>query len=297
MIYALKSLPWRNIPAGDRQYNRGHGREERRTLQAASVAAGLAFPHAAQAIRITRRILKPTGHASIAAACRHHARDATPALTTLGIGQYPRLQALTADGRTRSWLVQMLMICPSQRNQTGPGVRRAAGPQRGDHAQQRRAGLVQDRADLAGRYPRPPGPGRGLRVNWPSSARIAARSCGSGAGRPGIPASHSPSAAKRTIAAGALRRQQPAQILPEPPAAAPANQTCYQPRAHTPAADPAPQDTADVPPSHTPGHFLVTPPYNDSHRSQQNYRLSLVYQALRRRWLRVGNLQLDTDVG
>jgi hypothetical protein len=30
-------------------------------------------------------ILKMTGHASIAAACRHHARDATRTLATLGI--------------------------------------------------------------------------------------------------------------------------------------------------------------------------------------------------------------------
>lgn len=33
----------------------GHGHAERRTLKIASVAAGLAFPHAAQAIQITRR--------------------------------------------------------------------------------------------------------------------------------------------------------------------------------------------------------------------------------------------------
>ncbi len=55
-LYAqLKNLPWRHIPAGDRQHDRGHGREEYRTLQAATVTAGLAFPHAAQALRITRR--------------------------------------------------------------------------------------------------------------------------------------------------------------------------------------------------------------------------------------------------
>ena len=34
---------------------RGHGRTERRTLKVTSVKAGLAFPHAAQAIQITRR--------------------------------------------------------------------------------------------------------------------------------------------------------------------------------------------------------------------------------------------------
>jgi len=56
-LYAqVKNLPWRNIPPGDTQRDRGHGREEHRTLQAATVAAGLAFPHAAQAIRVTRRI-------------------------------------------------------------------------------------------------------------------------------------------------------------------------------------------------------------------------------------------------
>jgi predicted transposase YbfD/YdcC len=157
----LRSLPWRSIPAACKQRDRGHGRKERRTLQAASVAAGIAFPHAAQAIRVTRRIrrlnggkwravtiyaitsltaaqatpaqlaawirghwqtgvlhhirdvtygedasqthtgngpqvmatlrnlaiaiMKLDGHASIAAACRHHARDATRTLNTLGI--------------------------------------------------------------------------------------------------------------------------------------------------------------------------------------------------------------------
>jgi predicted transposase YbfD/YdcC len=157
----LRTLPWRDIPAVHRQRDRGHGREEQRTLQAATVTAGLAFPHAAQAIRITRRtrplagrkwrtvtvyaitsltviqatpaqlagwirghwqiealhhirdvtysedasqvrtgsgpqamatlrnlaigILKPAGHPSIAAACRHHSRDATRTLATLGI--------------------------------------------------------------------------------------------------------------------------------------------------------------------------------------------------------------------
>jgi predicted transposase YbfD/YdcC len=155
----VNNLPWRNIPAGDRQHDRGHGREEHRTLKAAAVTAGLAFPHAAQAIRVTRRIrpinggkwrtitvyaitsltaaqatpaqlaawirghwqievlhhirdvtygedasqtrtgngpqvmatlrnltigiLKMAGHTSIAAACRHHARDASRVLTTL----------------------------------------------------------------------------------------------------------------------------------------------------------------------------------------------------------------------
>jgi predicted transposase YbfD/YdcC len=52
----LKKLPWRTIGTGDRQHTRGHGREEFRTIKTATVAAGLAFPHAAQAIAITRRV-------------------------------------------------------------------------------------------------------------------------------------------------------------------------------------------------------------------------------------------------
>jgi hypothetical protein len=35
--------------------SRRHGRTERRTLKVTAVAAGLAFPHAAQAIQIIRR--------------------------------------------------------------------------------------------------------------------------------------------------------------------------------------------------------------------------------------------------
>jgi predicted transposase YbfD/YdcC len=158
----LKSLPWRQVRAGSAARERGHGRAEWRTLKVTAVAAGIAFPHAAQAIQIRRRrkplsgtskwstqtsyavtslaahqaapaqlagwirghwgiealhhvrdvtfgedasqirtgngpqvmatlrnlatgILKPSGHPSIAAACRYHARDATRVLATLGI--------------------------------------------------------------------------------------------------------------------------------------------------------------------------------------------------------------------
>jgi predicted transposase YbfD/YdcC len=51
----LASLPWRQVPVADDTCERGHGRAERRTLKITAVAAGLAFPHAAQAIQIVRR--------------------------------------------------------------------------------------------------------------------------------------------------------------------------------------------------------------------------------------------------
>ena len=55
-LYAqLKSLPWRQVPAGFDARERGHGRAERRTLKVTAVAAGIAFPYAAQAIQVRRR--------------------------------------------------------------------------------------------------------------------------------------------------------------------------------------------------------------------------------------------------
>jgi predicted transposase YbfD/YdcC len=51
----LAALPWRQVPVAHQLRERGHGRTERRTLKVTAVAAGLAFPHAAQAIQIIRR--------------------------------------------------------------------------------------------------------------------------------------------------------------------------------------------------------------------------------------------------
>jgi predicted transposase YbfD/YdcC len=51
----LAALPWRDVPKAYDKRERGHGRTERRTLKVTSVAAGLAFPHATQAIQIVRR--------------------------------------------------------------------------------------------------------------------------------------------------------------------------------------------------------------------------------------------------
>ena len=51
----LAALPWRQVPVAHDVRGRGHGRVERRTLKVTAVAAGLAFPHAAQAIQIVRR--------------------------------------------------------------------------------------------------------------------------------------------------------------------------------------------------------------------------------------------------
>jgi predicted transposase YbfD/YdcC len=53
--HQLETLPGRDIPVADHTRDRGHARVELRRLQITTVA-GLDFPHATQAIRITRRV-------------------------------------------------------------------------------------------------------------------------------------------------------------------------------------------------------------------------------------------------
>jgi predicted transposase YbfD/YdcC len=49
----VKGLPWRQVPAGSLTRETGHGRAETRTVKAAHVSR-LDFPHARQAIKVTR---------------------------------------------------------------------------------------------------------------------------------------------------------------------------------------------------------------------------------------------------
>jgi predicted transposase YbfD/YdcC len=51
----LAALPWRQVPVACDTRESGHGRAERRTVKITTVARGLLFPHAAQAIQIVRR--------------------------------------------------------------------------------------------------------------------------------------------------------------------------------------------------------------------------------------------------
>jgi hypothetical protein len=53
--HQLTALPWPDVPVADQTRDRGHGRVETRRLQVTTVA-GLDFPHATQALRITRRV-------------------------------------------------------------------------------------------------------------------------------------------------------------------------------------------------------------------------------------------------
>ncbi len=51
----LRKLPWRQVAVAHRATGRGHGRREIRTLKVVTIPAGIAFPHAAQAIQVVRR--------------------------------------------------------------------------------------------------------------------------------------------------------------------------------------------------------------------------------------------------
>jgi predicted transposase YbfD/YdcC len=51
----LRSIPWKDVPTGHTSTDRAHGRIAKRSLKAVTVPAGLGFPHAAQAIQITRK--------------------------------------------------------------------------------------------------------------------------------------------------------------------------------------------------------------------------------------------------
>jgi predicted transposase YbfD/YdcC len=98
-LYAqLKRLPWRQVPAGARQHDRGHGRDEHRTLKAVTVAAGLAFPHAAQAICLTRRIRPLDGRrwrtVTVYAITSLDAHQATPAQLAAWIRGHWHIEAL-----------------------------------------------------------------------------------------------------------------------------------------------------------------------------------------------------------
>jgi len=60
--HQLATLPWPAIPVADHTRDRGHQRVEIRRLQVTTVTGlGLDFPHATQALRITRRVRPLTG--------------------------------------------------------------------------------------------------------------------------------------------------------------------------------------------------------------------------------------------
>ena len=59
LLHQLKSLPWKDVPPAHTSTTRAHGRVEKRSVKLVTVATGIMFPHARQAIQIihkTRRL-------------------------------------------------------------------------------------------------------------------------------------------------------------------------------------------------------------------------------------------------
>jgi predicted transposase YbfD/YdcC len=54
----LKALPWKEVPIVHTSSDRAHGRVEQRSVKVVTVSTGILFPHARQAIQITRKTRK-----------------------------------------------------------------------------------------------------------------------------------------------------------------------------------------------------------------------------------------------
>ena len=61
LLNRLRALPWKQIPVADHSHGKGHGHLESRTVKVTGVAAGIGFPHARQAVQVTRRTRRGTG--------------------------------------------------------------------------------------------------------------------------------------------------------------------------------------------------------------------------------------------
>lgn len=57
----LKVLPWKSAPVVHRSEDRAHGRVEKRSIKIVTVSAGILFPHARQALQITRKTRRLDG--------------------------------------------------------------------------------------------------------------------------------------------------------------------------------------------------------------------------------------------
>ena len=108
----LAGLPWKDVPIGHRETDTGHGRRVTRTYKVVTIAAGILFPHAAQAIQIirTRKRKGSTKRATARDGIRDHLPDRRtgPARRTgplhprpLARGEQTALGPRRHDGRGR----------------------------------------------------------------------------------------------------------------------------------------------------------------------------------------------------
>ena len=72
----LASQPWKDVPVGHRETDTSHGRRVTRTYKVITIAAGILFPHAAQAVQITRTRKRKNS-------TKHAKRETVYAITSL----------------------------------------------------------------------------------------------------------------------------------------------------------------------------------------------------------------------
>ena len=159
----LAGLPWRQIPVMDRTRDHGHGRVEVRTLKVAAVA-GLCFPHAAQAIQVTRRVRAPGS--------RRWRTVTVYAVTSLALGSASPAQL--AGWLRGHWRIENRLhwVRDVTSAKTPPPRAPAASPGDGQPAQPRRRRVAPGR---------PPQPRRRAATYRPRPCPAACRP------RPGIP--------------------------------------------------------------------------------------------------------------
>jgi predicted transposase YbfD/YdcC len=124
----LASQPWKDVPVGHRETDNGHGRTVTRTYKVITIAAGILFPHAAQAVQITRtRKHKGKGGS-------HRAkRETVYAITSLTAEQAPPAElARYIRGHWHvenklHWVRDVTMGEDASRIATGAGPRAMAG--------------------------------------------------------------------------------------------------------------------------------------------------------------------------
>jgi predicted transposase YbfD/YdcC len=121
----LAGLPWTDVPIGHRETDTGHGRVVTRTYKVVTIAAGIIFPHAAQAVQIVRtRQRKGSG--------KRATRETVYAVTSLTAAQaQPAELARYIRGHWHvenklHWVRDMTMGEDASRARTGGGPRMMA---------------------------------------------------------------------------------------------------------------------------------------------------------------------------
>jgi predicted transposase YbfD/YdcC len=98
LYHQLKALPWRKVQVGHTEDHHGHGRTERRSIKTCSLAEGLLFPHAHQAICITRKVRPRSGRrwttVTVYAVTSLKAHHATPEQIARWIRAHWHIEAL-----------------------------------------------------------------------------------------------------------------------------------------------------------------------------------------------------------